>query len=63
MDKTHRNKTVINITHRIQNSHQAVVNNYLLLLKYEMLHSGRDPDAGTQFPDASQTDIGLPDMT
>lgn len=63
MDKTHRNKTVINITHRIQNSHQAVVNNYLLLLKYEMLHSGRDPDAGIQFPVASQTDIGLPDMT
>lgn len=38
-------------------------NNYLLLLKYEMLHSGRDPDAGTQFPVASQMDIGLPDMT
>lgn len=38
-------------------------NNYLLLLKYEMLHSGRDPEAGTQFPVASQTDIGLPDMT
>lgn len=35
----------------------------LPLLKYDMLHSGRDPEAGTHFPVASQTDIGLPDMT
>lgn len=35
----------------------------LLLDRYELLHSGRDPEAGTHIPDTSQTVTGLPDMT
>ena len=35
----------------------------LPLVKYELLHSGRVQDARVQFPEASQVDTGLPDIT
>lgn len=35
----------------------------LLLDRYELLHSGRDPEAGIHFPDTSQTVTELPNMT